>query len=241
MGLESVARVPGRIGEAIEECGALLQVALDTDSLWEAFRISSLMPGDRRVVLEAGTPLIKSVGLQDSIGVLRGVAGQDRAVVADTKTVDAGRLEAKSAGEAGADAITVISEAHEATIKEALEASEAYGMAVYVDLMLSRNPLESAERALGLGSHIILLHIGVDAQKALGLTAYELRGLVKRLSDEGAIVAVAGGITPGEAGALVDSGAAIVIIGGAITRAGDPRSAALKALQSLDKAGARCK
>ncbi|MCE4611710.1 MAG: orotidine 5'-phosphate decarboxylase, partial [Desulfurococcales archaeon] len=136
-----MARVPGRLGRVIEECDAVLQVALDTGSLWEAFRIASLMPSDRRIVLEAGTPLIKSVGLYDAVGVLRGVAGWDRAVVADTKTVDAGGLEARSAGEAGADAMTVLSEAHEATIKEALEASEADGIAVYVDLILSRNPI----------------------------------------------------------------------------------------------------
>jgi 3-hexulose-6-phosphate synthase len=233
-------RVPGRIGEILGECGAAIQVAFDTISLWETLRIAASLPRDRRIMLEAGTPLLKAVGLRNAVSVLRGVAEDVRAVIADTKTVDAGSVEARVAAESGADAVTVLSAAHDKTLEDTVAEAERNGMAVYVDLMTSRDPLGDAERAASLGAHVLLLHLGVDVQEALGKTAAELVDIVKGLSRKDYVVAVAGGIKPGEVGRLVSAGASIVIIGGGIVRHPDPHGAASEALRQLDASGATC-
>ncbi len=227
-----------RIKTLIEECGGAIQVALDFTELWEALRLASLMPSDPRVIIEAGTPLIKSVGVRDAIPALKGAAG-GRPLVADTKTVDAGSVEATLAAEAGADAISVLSAAHDSTFKEAVEASR--GMSVYMDLITSSKPLDDVERAKRLGVDVVLFHVGIDVQRALGLTGKDLADMVKRASDAGVIVAVAGGIKPREVESLVSKGASIVVIGGGITKASNPREAALKALEGLERAGAKCR
>lgn len=232
----------GRLGAVLKECGAAVQVALDTTSLWDALSIASLMPGDANIVFEAGTPLLKSWGVKDSVGALRGVAGPGRAVVADTKTADAGRVEAEIAADAGADALTVIAASHESTIRSAAEAARERGLALYADLMLSRDPLEDSSKALENGADIVLIHLGIDVQQATGATAAGRAGLVRRLaSDTGATIAVAGGVKPGEVAELAGAGASIVIIGSAITGSPDPRAAALKALEGLREAGFRCR
>ena len=233
--------VPGRLGRVLSECGAALQVALDMTGLWEAVRLASLLPRSSMVLLEAGTPLVKSMGLYNVVSALRGVAGDEGVVVADTKTVDAGALEARVAVDAGADAITVVSAAHESTIREASRVASEAGAAVYVDLITSRDPIGDAERASEAGAHVVLLHTGVDVQAYQGLRATGFEGVVRELSGRGLTVAVAGGVKPGEAGRLVEAGASIVIIGGGITRASDPKAAAEEALESMRRAGASCR
>jgi 3-hexulose-6-phosphate synthase len=224
--------LPGRIGRALEAHGALLQVALDYTRLGDAVRLALHLPRTGEVILEAGTPLIKSVGME-AVRVLRALPGS-HAVAADTKTADTGALEVGLAAEAGADAATVLALAPRETILEALRAAEDAGLTLYADLIGAEDPVAAAERLRELGVHVALLHIGIDVQRRLGLTAGQVPGLVERVA--GAFrgpVAVAGGVKPGEAGRLVVAGARIVIIGGAITGSPDPGGAARRALESI--------
>src|SRR5918994_2154884 len=69
-------------------------------------------------VIEAGTPLIKRRGL-DAVRALRALA-PEQTLVADMKTMDAGALEAKMAFDAGADMMTVLGCAGDATIAAAV-------------------------------------------------------------------------------------------------------------------------
>ena len=229
--------VPGRLGEALSRNGALLQVALDFTGLGEAFQVALEVPRTGRVILEAGTPLIKSVGL-DSVRVLRALPGE-HLVAADMKTMDTGALEARLAAGAGADATTVLAAAPRETIQEAVKAAEEAGIAVYADLIGTGDPVGVAERLSGLGVHVALLHIGIDVQRRLGITAAQVPELVSRVAAAfKGPVAVAGGIKPSEAGALARAGASIVIIGGAITKSSDPAKAALEAREALQAAEA---
>jgi len=153
--------------------------------------------------------------------------------MADTKTVDASALELSMASRAGADAFSILSVAPVESIKEAVNASREYGLAVYGDMIASDNPLEDARTMRELGVDVALLHVGVDVQKRLGLTASKLLSLIKDVKEEfRGPVAVAGGIKPGETAMVVGAGADIVIIGSAITRASDPSSALREALES---------
>lgn len=232
--------IPGRLGRVASECDAIIQVALDFKGLWDAVRIARVIPESPMVSLEAGTPLIKYAGI-DSLRVLRAMAG-DRVVVADTKTVDTGGLEVSMAGEGGADAATVLSAASDETIREAVEAGRGAGVAVYVDLITSRDPLGDLERIESLGAHAALLHLGIDVQRSLGIRASQRGELVKSMA-EGfrGLVAVAGGVRPAEVGALYRAGARIIVLGSAITRAPDPRRAVEEALEGLRGAGAKCR
>ncbi len=230
-------RLPrGRLGSALSQCGSVLQVALDVDNLWRALSVAAALPRSPAVALEAGTPLVKAFGA-DAVRGLRGVAGE-RPVIADTKTVDAGALEVAIVAGAGADAATLLSVASDATVEAALREASQRGVALYLDLMTSRDPEGDAVRAEKLGIDVLLLHLGVDVQAATGERVTARRKLVEELSQsfKGAI-AVAGGVKPGEAGELAAAGASIIIIGGAITRAPDPGEAAKQALESLAQAG----
>jgi 3-hexulose-6-phosphate synthase len=227
-----MGKVPGRLGEYLDECGRLLQVALDFTKPWEALHVALEARVGKAIILEAGTPLIKSYGV-DSIRLLRSIPGSGP-IIADTKTMDTGRLELSLAAEAGADAVTVLSLAPDETIAEMVDEGEKRGVAVIGDLIGHPNPIEGAKKLIGNGVHIVLFHIGIDVQKKMGITATSRADLVRRIKQEiGGVIAVAGGIKPGETSSLADAGADIVIIGTGITRAKDPRNAALEALKGL--------
>ncbi len=227
-----MVNVPGRLGSLLEECGGLLQVALDFTSVREALRVGYLAAVAPSVVLEAGTPLIKAEGMR-AVHLLTSLP-QDPVVVADTKTFDTGRLEVGLAAGHGASAATVLALAPDETIREAVEGAEEAGIALYGDLIGHPDPVEGARKLASLGVHVALLHIGIDVQRRLGITAGQVPDLVSRVKEAfGGVVAVAGGVRPGGVGRLARAGADIIIIGSAITKAGDPRGEAVRAVREL--------
>ncbi len=229
-------KIPGRLGNLLNECGRLLQVALDFIDPWKALETGIISLVGKPVILEAGTPLIKSYGMQ-SVKMLASIPGVN-AVVADMKTMDTGKLETELAASYGADVVTVLSVAPDETIRSMVETGEDLGVAVYGDLIGHPEPIKRAEQLWELGVHVALFHIGIDLQEKLGLSAGERVETVKRLKEVfPGPIAVAGGIRPEEVSSLSEAGADIIIIGGAITRAENPRKAALEAYQLL---GSRC-
>ena len=127
-----------------------LQLALDFANLAQALRVAheAWAGGVRR--LEAGTPLIKSEGL-DVVRQLR-AEFPDATIVADMKVMDAGRAEVEMATKAGANVVTVLGAASDATIAECLEAAQRYGAQIMVDLIEVPNPAERAQQAQELGA-----------------------------------------------------------------------------------------
>jgi 3-hexulose-6-phosphate synthase len=229
-------RVAGRIPEALRECGRLIQVALDLVKLPDALRIAYTVNKPPAVILEAGTPLVKSYGME-AVSLLRALPG-DPLVVADTKTMDTGGLEVELAYEAGADASTVLAVAPDETISEAVARARELGVSIYGDLIGHPDPVEAAKRLRGLGVDIVVVHVGVDVQRRLGIDASSIADVVSRVKEAfGGPVAVAGGVKPGRVRGLVDAGADIVIMGSAVTRSRDP---ALVVSQALREAGVEC-
>ncbi|MFP3264747.1 MAG: orotidine 5'-phosphate decarboxylase / HUMPS family protein [Acidilobus sp.] len=222
----------GSLVERIGECGRLLQVALDFTDLRDAVRVGSLTALGPAVILEAGTPLIKAEGMK-AVDVLRSIPGR-HLVMADTKTMDVGGLEARLAFEHGADAMSVLAASSEETIREAVREAEAAGRDVYADLMGFTDLGPWVEKARRAGAHVALIHIGIDVQRALGTTAAQAKDVVRRAKElfRGP-VAVAGGIKPEDVAGVAEAGADIIIIGSAITKAADPASAARRALEGL--------
>lgn len=230
----------GRLADALRECDALLQIAIDTLSLSEALRIARSLPDRREVVVEAGTPLVKSWGMA-AVRALRSIK-PGSVIVADTKTVDAAGLEAEAVSRAGGDVFTVLSSSSEETVRAALEASRSLGLDVYGDTVAQLDVFDAVLKASKAGFTAILIHVGVDVQKKLGLTASSMAGVIRTLASSiSTPLGVAGGIKPSEVGRMFEAGARIVVVGSAVTRASDPKSAVLEALESLARAGARCR
>jgi 3-hexulose-6-phosphate synthase len=221
-----------RLHRALSSCERLLQIALDFTKISDALRVAADVPRREFLLLEAGTPLIKSWGVT-AVRVLRALPGE-HLVVADTKTVDTGRLEASLMSESGADVVTVLAMAPEETIGEIVDFSKESGIAIYGDLIGLEDPLEGARKLRRLGVDVALLHVGIDVQKRLGLRASEMLDLISKVRQEfSGPVAVAGGIKPSEAGNVVKAGASIVIIGSGITKAADPKKATEEALKNI--------
>jgi 3-hexulose-6-phosphate synthase / 6-phospho-3-hexuloisomerase len=206
-----------------------LQVALDFVELPRALAVAKAAVAGGADYLEAGTPLIKSEGL-DAVRKLRELF-PTHTIIADTKTLDAGRIEAEAAAKAGANVMTVSAAASESTIRECVEAGRHYGCQVAVDLMCLSDPAAFAARAKGLGLAWVDVHCPIDAQMQGG-DALEVLRKVRAATD--LVVAVAGGINSETAAFAAAAGADVIIVGGAITKALDPRQAAAEIRRSID-------
>lgn len=210
----------------------VLQIALDLLNLHRALDIAKEAVEGGADWVEAGTPLIKSEGLEAVRQLKR--AFPQKVVVADMKVMDTGGFETEMAAKAGAQVVTVLGASDDGTIKEAVKAGQQYGCKVMVDLIGVEDKPRRAAEAEKLGAHYIGLHVGIDEQMRAESPVQMVRDVVKatRLP-----VAVAGGINSETAPALVEAGAEVVIVGGAITKAKSP----LEATKAIKLAIATCK
>ena len=99
--------------------------------------------------IEAGTPLIKSEGAE-AVRALRREFPSLK-IIADTKTMDTGSFEVEIMAKAGADIVTVLGLADDATIEEAVMAGRKYGAEVMVDLINVPDRVARAKRVQELG------------------------------------------------------------------------------------------
>jgi len=206
-----------------------LQVALDFLELPRAMDVAKLAVAGGADYIEAGTPLIKSEGL-DAVRRLREMF-PDKTIIADMKTMDAGKIEAQAAAKAGANIMTVSGTASVSTIKECVEVGAHYGIQVAVDLLGVPDPVDFASRAGELGVAWLDVHCPIDRQMS-GQDPLAVLKQVRGATD--LILAVAGGINSETAPAAVAAGADVVIVGGAITKAVDPQQATADIRGAID-------
>ncbi|RLG71233.1 MAG: bifunctional hexulose-6-phosphate synthase/ribonuclease regulator [Methanobacteriota archaeon] len=192
----------------------VLQVALDLVQLDRAIQIAKEAVEGGVDWLEAGTPLIKSEGMR-SVRELR-KNFPDYEIVADMKTMDVGAAEVEMAAKAGATVVIVMGTSDDETIKDAIRAGRKYGARIMVDLLGVEDKVGRAEEVEALGVDYICHHVGVD-QQMLAVTGVEdLRSICKAV---GIPVAAAGGLNSETVAEVLDAGAEIIIVGGAITKA----------------------
>ncbi|HZY92223.1 MAG TPA: 3-hexulose-6-phosphate synthase, partial [Thermoplasmata archaeon] len=163
--------------------------------------------------VEAGTPLIKSEGLDAVRELKKRFPGQR--IVADMKVMDTGAFEVEIAAKAGADLVTVLGTADDDTIAEAVRGGEKYGAEVVVDLLNVADPLGRTRRVHELGAAAVCLHIGIDMQMQAKTPFAQLEALAK---ESPLPVAVAGGLNSETVAQAVRAGARILVVGGAITK-----------------------
>ena len=208
----------------------ILQLALDFVDLIRAIKLAEEAVGGGADWLEAGTPLIKSAGL-DCVRELRKIFPH-HPIVADMKTMDVGRIEVESAAKAGADIIAVLGIASDSTIKECIQAGGHYGAKIMVDLLGVSEFLTRAKEVEQMGADYLCLHTSIDEQMQ-GKVSFEK---VSRVVQEVNIpVAAAGGINSENACQAVEAGATIVIVGGAITKSEDAQKATQEIKKAIDQ------
>jgi 3-hexulose-6-phosphate synthase/6-phospho-3-hexuloisomerase len=208
----------------------VLQVALDFVELSRALKAAREAVRGGVEWIEAGTPLIKSEGLE-SIRALRKEFPRAY-LIADLKTLDAGRTEFEAAAKAGANCATVCITDSDATVLECVEAGRNYGIDVCVDLLTLRahEAVEFVKKLEEWGAHHVCLHLSIDDQMRGGHVTAELRKLRPQVRIP---IAVAGGINSETAAEVVKSGADVVIVGGAITKSPDGEAAARAILKAM--------
>ncbi|WP_456481822.1 orotidine 5'-phosphate decarboxylase / HUMPS family protein [Methanopyrus sp.] len=196
----------------------LTQVALDLTSLSKAVEIAEASVEAGVHVLEVGTPLIKAEGSR----AIERLAEEfpERPIVADTKTVDVGALEAELSIKHGANLGCVLGAAPKETIRSFVTRAHELGVGALVDT-IGVNPVDVLPKLRGLeeSPDYLLLHAAIDEP----ITGEELlrRFGVDRCPTR---TAVAGGLTPEKIEEL--DGVDLVIVGGYITSSEDPAKAA---------------
>ena len=194
-------------------------------------RIINDIPDKERVLIEAGTPLVKKfgVGVVSKIRELR----PDAFIIADLKTLDVGRVEIKMAADQTADAVAISGLGTLESIKKAIHETQKQGIYSILDMM-NVDDFEDKLAALpdDLKPDIVLLHRNVDletylAEKGKDTSDLSAWGNIKAIKSiiDGGLVAVAGGITPDNVEEALDKGADIIIAGRYIIGSRDVRRA----------------
>ncbi len=179
--------------------------------------------------IEAGTPLIKSEGM-DSVRKLKEIF-PDHTILADMKTVDTGAMEVEMAAKAGADIVILLGSADDATILDSVRASRKYGVKLMADLISTNEPVTRAQQLENLGIDYINVHVGID-QQMVGKNPMDI---LKDIADKVNIpIAVAGGMDAKTCAQAVKFGADIVIVGGNITRSSNVTKSARAIRESVD-------
>jgi len=197
-----------------------LQVALDLLNEHRALAIAKDSVKGGADWIEAGTPLIKSEGME----IVRKLKDKfpSKTLVADMKIMDTGAFETEMAAKAGADVVCVLAASDDSTIIDSIKSGRKYGTKIMVDLIGVKDKVKRAKELEKIGADYLCMHVGIDEQMT-GRNPVEILKLIVKNTDMP--VAVAGGLNSETVADVVNAGASIVIVGGAITKAKDVTSA----------------
>jgi 3-hexulose-6-phosphate synthase len=199
----------------------LLQIAFDKPEHL------ALMPRVRAFadIVEIGTPVLKRFGIS-AITTARELC-PDVAVLADTKTVDGGQLEADMVFGAGASFMTVLSCASRATHEVVGKRAAAFGATVVVDTITESGKahLLPADATFPESFGYVAVHSPTDLRQA-GDTSTAHIEAVGTMHGRGFRVSLAGGIGPDTLQAVIAAGPDIVVVGSAITESPNPEETA---------------
>lgn len=207
----------------------ILQVALDVLGLERAIEIGKESVEGGADWLEAGTPLIKSEGM-NAIRTLRD-AFPDVKIVADMKTMDTGAIEVEMAAKSGASVVSILAVADNAVIEEAIKSARKYGVAIMVDIMNVDDPVRRAKEMEEMGVDYVCVHVGIDQQ----MQGMDTLSLLEKVSAAiNTPLAVAGGVDAEIASEAVNLGADVIIVGGNIVRSAKVKESTIKIRENMD-------
>ena len=203
-----------------------LQVALDFIDLKQALEMA-VKVAPFCDILEAGTPLVKSVGME-CIRQLKKNFPQ-KLIFADLKTMDAGEIEVNLAAKAGANYVSITACASTKTITSALNTAKEKSITVVFDLMGTVDKLNRAKELQNMGVQYVHVHTGLDEQSE-GQDPLETLTLIAQNTD--VQLTVAGGINSSNINKiLLIPKVEIVMVGQAITSSFNPQEEARKLYQ----------
>jgi len=206
-----------------------LQIAIDIPNLDEVLTVLKQIPDSDHIIFEVGTPLAKRYG-SEVILKLREVK-PDSFFVLDLKTLDVGNLEARMAADATANAVVISGLAPIETIVKGIKEAEKTGILAYLDMLNVENPLERLRKVseAGVLPNIVELHRPIDSESME--PPWKLAKDIKK--EFKVLVAVAGGIKPENIPEVIGSGADIIVVGRAITKARDVEGAVRKFMKHM--------
>ncbi len=207
----------------------ILQVALDVLELERAIGIGKESVEGGADWLEAGTPLIKSEGM-NAIRTLKDAFPAVK-IVADMKTMDTGVIEVEMAAKSGASVVSILVVADNAVIEEAIKSARKYGVAIMADIMNAEDPVRRAKELKEEGVDYVCVHVGIDQQ----MRGMDTLSLLEKVSSEiNTPLAVAGGVDEEMASEAVSLGADVIIVGGNIIRSAKVKESTIKLRKSMD-------
>lgn len=194
-----------------------LQVALN-GTYSQALEVLARLPVSERILIEAGTPLLKAYGIE-VVGRLKS-AWQGRLyargiltpayVVADLKCMDRGEREASMAADAGARGVVALGKAPVETLDQFIATCFERSIDPMIDMMNVDKP-HQVLRTLKKLPAVVILHRGVD-EAALSDKPLPIHLINKVKGAFDVMTAIAGGDTSREVQSAVFNGADIVVV-----------------------------
>jgi 3-hexulose-6-phosphate synthase/6-phospho-3-hexuloisomerase len=206
-------------------------VALDLLELDRSIQIAREAIAGGADWIEAGTPLIKSEGMDAVREMKKALPGVK--IVADMKTVDTGAMEVEMAAKAGADIVAMLAASDNSTVEDAMRAARKYGVQIMMDLLTEPDPVNRSKELEKMGVDYICVHVGIDQQMRGRGTIDLLKQIAKEVKTP---VAAAGGIDALSGAEAISTGAAIVIVGGNVVRSADVTRSAQTIRDAIDHA-----
>lgn len=179
-----------------------LQIALNTTPQ-NAKEIIQYLPQSEKILIEAGTPLIKNYGI-NVISQIKNwylenffkkelVIKEPSYIIADLKCADLAEREVVMAKNAGASAITCLGNAPIATIDKFIDSCQKFNVDSMIDMMNVENPILILKSLKKLPD-VVILHRGVDEtqkNKEKQIPYYQIKQ-IKSFSNK-ILVSIAGG------------------------------------------------
>lgn len=206
-----------------------LQLAIDLLNKEDAAELANKVK-DYVDIVEIGTPIVINEGLPAVQHLNDNVDGVK--VLADLKIMDAADYEVSQAVKFGADIVTILGVAEDASIKAAVDEAHKHGKQLLVDMIAVQDLEKRAKDLDDLGADYIAVHTGYDLQ-AEGQSPLESLRKVKSVISNSK-VAVAGGIKPDTIKDIVAENPDLIIVGGGIANADDPVEAAKQCRDIVD-------
>ncbi|WP_432721577.1 3-hexulose-6-phosphate synthase [Staphylococcus shinii] len=206
-----------------------LQLAIDLLNKEEATKLANKVK-DYVDIVEIGTPIVINEGLPAVQHLNDNIEGVK--VLADLKIMDAADYEVSQAVKFGADVITILGVAEDASIKAAVDEAHKHNKQLLVDMIAVQDLEKRAKDLDDLGADYIAVHTGYDLQ-AEGQSPLESLRKVKSVISNSK-VAVAGGIKPDTIKDIVAENPDLIIVGGGIANADDPVEAAKQCRAAIE-------
>ncbi|MEG9445479.1 MAG: orotidine 5'-phosphate decarboxylase, partial [Staphylococcus saprophyticus] len=138
-----------------------LQLAIDLLNKEDAAELANKVK-DHVDIVEIGTPIVINEGLPAVQHLNDNVDGVK--VLADLKIMDAADYEVSQAVKFGADIVTILGVAEDASIKAAVDEAHKHGKQLLVDMIAVQDLEKRAKDLDDLGADYIAVHTGYDLQ-----------------------------------------------------------------------------